>query len=115
MWWEEERPTTPTHGQNVDIARLASRVKQGKMVLFLGSDMVSAYCDEPHEERALIEQLAKQIGYTHFDGTLSSIAECYQLRPHLGLTALLDNEGWEGISHALYCAHTRLEKTSWEL
>lgn len=53
--------------------------------------MVSAYCDEPHEERALVGQLAKQIGYEHFDGTLPSIAEYYQLRADLGLASLLDN------------------------
>lgn len=88
-WYAVMKPNTSGHGVNIEA--LARRVQKGEVVLFLGSDLVSTYCDEPHEERELIEQLAKQIGYTHFDGTLSSIAECYQLRPDLGLTSLLDN------------------------
>ncbi|MDD5393717.1 MAG: SIR2 family protein [Thiothrix sp.] len=88
-WFAVMKPNAGGHGVNIEA--LARRVRRGEVVLFLGSDVVSAYCDEPHEERALVGQLAKQIGYTHFDGTLSSIAEYYQLRPDLGVVSLLDN------------------------
>jgi len=88
-WYSVTKPNASGHGVNIEA--LALRVHRGEVVLFLGSDVASAYCDEPHEERALVGQLAKQIGYAHFDGTLSSIAEYYQLRPDLGLASLLDN------------------------
>lgn len=89
-WYAVMKPSA-NNGQEVNIEALARRVKKGEMVLFLGSEVVSSYCDEPHEERALVGQLAKKIGYTDFDGTLSSIAEYYQWRPDLGVTSLLDN------------------------
>ena len=89
-WYAVMKPDTNS-GHGVNIEALAKRVQKGEVVLFLGSDVVSAYCDEPHEERTLVGKLAKQIGYTDFDGTLSSIAEYYQLRSDLGVASLLDN------------------------
>ncbi|UOG93259.1 MAG: SIR2 family protein [Candidatus Thiothrix sulfatifontis] len=91
LWWEEERPTTPSHVQNVDISRLAGRVQRGEMVLFLGSGIAATYADNGQQETELVQQLAHHIGYEKFKGTLSSIAEYYQLRPDFGQSALLEN------------------------
>lgn len=91
LWWEEERPATPTHVQNVDISRLAGRVQRGEMVLFLGSGIAAAYAENGLQETELVQQLAHHIGYEKFNGTLSSIAEYYQLRPDFGQSALLEN------------------------
>lgn len=93
LWWEEERPSSQPTSQNVDISRLAGRVQRGEIVLFLGSGITSAYGEEDVDvqENALAKLLAKQIGYEQFNGTLSSIAEYYQLRPDFGQSALLEN------------------------
>lgn len=90
IWWEAvtAAPSQPAT-QNVDIAKLAGRVQRGEMVLFLGSGI--AYADDGVQEAALVRQLAQQIGYDKFNGTLSSIAEYYQLRPDFGQSALLAN------------------------
>jgi hypothetical protein len=93
LWWEEELPSSQPHSQNVDISRLAGRVQRGEIVLFLGSGITSAYGEEDVDvqENALAKLLAKQIGYEQFNGTLSSIAEYYQLHPDYGPSALLEN------------------------
>ncbi|SDZ75592.1 CobQ/CobB/MinD/ParA nucleotide binding domain-containing protein [Thiothrix caldifontis] len=88
-WYATENPITDRHGVNIEA--LARRIQRGEVVLFLGSDVVSTYGDKQHGEHPLVRQLAAQIGYEHFDGSLSSIAEYYQLRPDLGVTTLLDN------------------------
>ncbi|HRJ53453.1 MAG TPA: SIR2 family protein [Candidatus Thiothrix moscowensis] len=91
LWWEEERPCSQTSVQNVDSARLAARVQRGEMVLFLGSGIASNYADTGQHESEWVQQLARHIGYETFNGTLSSIAEYYQLRPDFGQSALLEN------------------------
>lgn len=91
LWWEGERPSTVSNVQNVNIERLAGRVKRGEIVLFLGSGIAPAYADDEQEETELVQRLAQHIGYDNFNGTLSSIAEYYQLRPDFGQSALLQN------------------------
>ncbi len=83
--------TFPTATQNVDIAKLAGRVQRGEMVLFLGSGIICLCAMMEYRKTALGTQLAQQIGYEQFNGTLSSIAEYYQLRPDFGQSALLEN------------------------
>jgi hypothetical protein len=90
LWWDAVT-ATPTHPttQHVDMAKLAARVQRGEMVLFFGSGIAGA--DEAGQVAALVQQLAQQIGYDPFSGTLSSIAEYYQLHPDFGQSALLEN------------------------
>ena len=89
LWWENERPKIHTSAQHVDMAKMAGRVQRGEMVLFLGSGIACA--DDTEQEAQLVQQLAQQIGYDRFSGTLSSIAEYYQLHPDFGQSALLEN------------------------
>jgi hypothetical protein len=90
LWWYAVT-ATPTHPttQHVDMAKLAGRVQRGEMALFFGSGIACA--DESGQAAALVQQLAQQIGYDPFSGTLSSIAEYYQLHPDFGQSALLEN------------------------
>lgn len=85
LWWQMERATTFTPNKNLDMTRLAARIQQGDMVLFMGSGVI----ENQHSNQQIVAQLAEHIGYQHFNGTLSSIAEYYQLRPEFGTSALL--------------------------
>lgn len=85
LWWQMERETTFTPSKHLDMARLASRIQQGDMVLFIGSGVV----EHQSSSQQMVMQLAQHIGYQGFNGTLSSIAEYYQLRPEFGTSALL--------------------------
>ncbi|MGB0848924.1 MAG: SIR2 family protein [Thiolinea sp.] len=90
MWWEAISETPkPQALQIIDMERIAGRVQRGEMVLFLGNGIASAYLGDHVDEGRLVSQLAKQIGYEHFNGSLSSIAEYYQLRPDFGQNELL--------------------------
>ncbi|MEZ5479349.1 MAG: hypothetical protein R3E95_18250 [Thiolinea sp.] len=90
LWWEAMYEQSSTQVvQGVDMARIAARVQRGEMVLFLGSAIASSYLGEGAEESNLVKLLARQIGYGQFTGSLSSIAEYYQLRPDFGQAELL--------------------------
>ena len=70
-------------------AALSNRIKRGEIVLFLGSDLLQEYSKHRHQESELVDILAKKVGYSAFTGSLSSIAELYQLLPEYGRTSLL--------------------------
>lgn len=83
-WWEAEyQETTPT--RPLDLHLLAERIRRGEIVLFIGSGLAGLSADDSK----LATHLAQQIGYESFKGSLSSIAELYQLRPEFGQAALL--------------------------
>ncbi|HMT94929.1 SIR2 family protein [uncultured Thiothrix sp.] len=83
-WWEAEyQETSPT--RQLDLHLLAERIRRGEIVLFIGSGLAGLSVDDSK----LATRLAQQIGYESFRGSLSSIAELYQLRPEFGQAALL--------------------------
>lgn len=87
-WWQETR----SHGAVADFVAdekqgVAGRIRQGKVALFLGSGVAGAGA----QETELAAQLARQAPYANFTGSLSSIAEYYRLKPHLGVDRLLEN------------------------
>lgn len=85
-WWEAEHEAK-SNNKGVDLPLLAERIKRGEIVLFIGSGLSSLNEDDVN----LAGKLAQQIGYPSFYGSLSSIAEYYQLRPEYGQPALLRN------------------------
>ena len=90
LWWEAIHDNSLSKNlQPLDISRIAGRVQRGEMVLFIGSGIASFYSEKNSEENELVTQLAQQIGYEQFNGSLSSIAEYYQLRPDYGQAELL--------------------------
>lgn len=86
LWWEMEQ-SGGREQADVDIGRLAQRVQQGEIVLFLGSGIAALHTDGDSLESAQAKRLARQLGCEPFSGTLSSIAEYYRQR--LGANSLL--------------------------
>lgn len=87
-WWQETRTTGTVADFMLDEKQgVAQRIRQGKVALFLGSGVSGAGA----QESELATQLARQAPYANFIGSLSSIAEYYRLKPHLGLDKLLEN------------------------
>ncbi len=87
-----------------DYVALTKRINRGEMVLFIGSDLLQEYGEESSEEIKLANVLAKKVGYSSFTGTLSSIAELYQLLPEHGRISLLSQ-----LHKALPCSETRIK------
>lgn len=84
LWWEAEQPLAASSTQQIDFKRLAERIKRGEIALFLGTGI-----SEDDNQNHAAEYLAEQIGYKDFNGTLSTIAEYYQLKVDYGTSALL--------------------------
>ena len=74
----------------MDYDELAKRIRNGDTVLFLGSEIPREYGEDITDEHVLARHLAEKIGYENFNGSFSSIAEYYQLRPEYGRKSLLD-------------------------
>lgn len=72
-------------------ARVADSIRKGRTVLFLGSAIPHLYNGSSDDEQALASRLAEEIQYQNFSGSLSSIAEYYQLTPGFGRSSLLDS------------------------
>jgi hypothetical protein len=88
FWWEYEYSVAGNTAANFSDSEklgVAGRIRVGSMVLFLGSGVAGMAA----QEAALANQLAQQAQYTDFVGSLSSIAEYYRLKPHLGVDELL--------------------------
>lgn len=83
--------TSNDTSNNIDYPRLAKRIIDGNTVLFLGSDLPGEYGETIADENTLAKRLADSVGYEAFNGSFSSIAEYYQLRPEYGRNELLDN------------------------
>lgn len=71
-------------------AALADRINRGEVVLFIGSDLLQEYGQGTAKENSLANSLAEKVGYTPFNGSLSSIAELYQMLPEYGRKSLLN-------------------------
>lgn len=85
LWWEaEQQQIGASSAQRIDLKRLAERIKRGEIALFLGAGI-----SEDHNQNHAVNYLAEQIGYKDFNGTLSTIAEYYQLKVDYGTSALL--------------------------
>ncbi|QLQ33176.1 MAG: SIR2 family protein [Candidatus Thiothrix singaporensis] len=72
-------------------ARVADSIRNGRTVLFLGSAIPHLYNSDNDNEQTLAARLAEEIQYQNFSGSLSSIAEYYQLTPGYGRSSLLDS------------------------
>lgn len=85
IWWEAEQQQIVANSTNeIDFKRLAERIKRGEIALFLGTGV-----SEDDNQNHAVGYLAEQIGYNDFNGTLSTIAEYYQLKVDYGTSALL--------------------------
>ncbi len=87
FWWGCAQSQTPEPDfSDEENSGVAERIRAGKMVLFLGSDVLGGTA----QETALANQLAHLAKYGAFNGSLSSIAEYYRLKLNLGLDTLVD-------------------------
>lgn len=71
--------------------KVAESISKGRTVLFLGSAIPHLYAGSNDDEQVLVSKLAEEIQYQSFSGSLSSIAEYYQLTPGFGRRSLLEN------------------------
>ncbi len=83
---------------------LSKRIKRGEIVLFIGSNLLQEYGQTNSEETQLANLLAEKIDYPAFIGTLSSIAELYQLLPEHGRRSLLSQ-----LHKTLPCTDTQVK------
>ena len=81
--------TPETAETNTNYTALADRINRGEIVLFIGSNLLQEYGQDAAEENQLANSLAEKVGYSAFDGSLSSIAELYQMLPEFGRKSLL--------------------------
>lgn len=72
-------------------AQIASSIRKGRTVLFLGSAVPSLYTATTDDEQVLAGKLAEEIQYQNFSGSLSSIAEYYQLAAGYGRGSLVES------------------------
>ncbi|OQW97680.1 MAG: hypothetical protein BWK73_53980 [Thiothrix lacustris] len=90
FWWEcrQSQPAEPIFSDEEN-REVAERIRAGKVVLFLGSDVLGGTA----QETALANQLAQLAKYGEFNGSLSAIAEYYRLKFNLGVEKLVDRMG----------------------
>lgn len=79
------------NNNNHQYARVVDSIRKGRTVLFLGSAIPHLYNGGNGDEHSLASLLAEEIQYQNFSGSLSSIAEYYQLTPGFGRSSLLDS------------------------
>ncbi len=72
-------------------AQIAGSIRKGRTVLFLGSAVPSLYAAASGDEQVLAGKLAEEIQYQNFSGSLSSIAEYYQLAAGYGRGSLVES------------------------
>lgn len=87
FWWEcrQSQPPEPAFSDEEN-REVAERIRAGKMVLFLGSDVSG----DTAQETELARQLAQLAKYDEFNGSLSAIAEYYRLKLNLGVDTLVE-------------------------
>lgn len=86
VWWDANQQSSSSVKQhNIDLEKLVERVESGEMVLFLGSGITQSDL----QAQAVVDDLARSVGYDGFSGSLSSIAEYYKSKPDFGTPALL--------------------------
>lgn len=84
-WWDGKQQSNFTQRPSIDLSRLAERVGNGEIALFLGSGITH----DDSQDKEFVDDLAQKAGYKDFSGSLSSIAEYYKLRPDFGTLTLL--------------------------
>lgn len=91
LWQTLVKKSAPDPTGEPDYQELAVRLKLGEIVLFLGSDMCQLLdiMDAPVPSW-LVQELAKRAKYENFSGSLSMIAEFYQMTDY-GRLGLLRN------------------------
>lgn len=90
MWTalNADTPQLPS-GPTMNFGALADRIKRGFMVLFLGSDLPLLSGIDSNDGTTLVSELARQVEYVDFDGSLSMLAEYYEMRPEYGRLSLI--------------------------
>jgi hypothetical protein len=73
-----------------DYRALADRLKRGEIVLFLGSD-ISRLLNSAAPIPDIVPELAQQANYQGYSGSLSMLAEYYQMKPEYGRSSLVRN------------------------
>lgn len=84
-WWNADQKIKSAVKQYIDLEKLVARVENGEVVLFLGSGITQSDL----EAQAVVDDLARNVGYKGFSGSLSSIAEYYKSKPDFGTPSLL--------------------------
>ena len=90
-WKALEAEPEPRSAVSLKFVRLADRLKRGELVLFLGSDIPWIFNPEVLDQEAVVARLAQDAEYQEFNGSLSMIAEYYQMKPEYGFPALVRN------------------------
>lgn len=86
-WWNAAQQSKNLDMYEINLSKIAERVRSGEMALFLGSGITH----NAKNNKEIVDDLALKIGYENFSGSLSSIAEYYKLRPDFGTSALLSS------------------------
>ena len=72
-----------------DYRALADRLQRGEIVLFLGSDIPRLSDSDALVPETLVAKLAQRASYQDYSGSLSMIAEYYQMKPEYGRPSLV--------------------------
>ena len=110
-WREiETAPEEPSATADLNYPAFAQRIRNGDIVLFLGSDVVSNLAAESPSNQAVVAGLAQQARLGDFVGSLSKIAEYYQITEY-GRSSLLANlDGLIGAASPQISLYHRLAK-----
>ena len=73
------KPSSSVSTDDPNYKALADRLKRGDIALFLGSDIPNVFGDDVLQPEKLIEDLAGKAEYDDFKGSLSEIAEYYEM------------------------------------
>jgi hypothetical protein len=90
-WQALEVPNIAASASNIDFAALANRIKRGEIALFLGSDLPRYFDPTLPDATSVVTKLAQQASYSDFSGSLSIIAEYYQMKTEYGHSSLVYN------------------------
>lgn len=88
MWRDLEAGSHEENDEGFDFEALAHRLNRGEIVLFLGSDVPHLSGVDVPNPGSIAVELANQVNFDDFSGSLSTIAEYYQIRPEYGRRSL---------------------------
>jgi len=88
MWEEMESGDSVTNVDGVNFVALSNRLKRGEIILFLGSDIPRLAGADIPDIDMVARSLAEKANYKDFQGSLSMIAQYYQMKPEYGRRAL---------------------------
>lgn len=86
IWEELESLDSEATDSNkgIDFSAFCNRLKRGEIILFLGSDIPRLVGIDAPDQAMVANALAEKINYEDFSGSLSMIAEYYQMKPEYG-------------------------------